>query len=111
MARVFFSSFSRDTADPEEFEVRMLRDVAPRALAEGSVERWRLHRTMVWPGGRDDAPEYICVVDVADLDIWASDASATIAESHGSLGALVGRVAMAVTVEVSGVGAANLQEK
>lgn len=109
MARIFFSYFLKDATVSEEFESRILRDVAPRALAEESVERWTLHRTEVWPGSSDDAAEYICVVDVADLDLWSSDASESIVESHGSLGSLVRRIAMAVTVDVCDAGSANLQ--
>ena len=79
-----------------------------RAVHEESVKRWTLHRTEVWLGSSDDAPEYICVVDVADVDRWSSDASASIVESHGSLGSLVRRIAMAVTVDVCDVSAADL---
>jgi hypothetical protein len=94
---VFFLYFLRGTAVREEFEQRILRDVAPRALAGETVESWRLQRTTGWAGGSDDAPDYICVVEVADLDLWSMAASASISETHGSLGALVRRIAMVVT--------------
>jgi hypothetical protein len=101
MPTVFFAYFLKDAASGEEFEHRILRDVAPRALAEETVEAWNLHRTTGWPGSSDDAPDFICVVDVADLDLWSLDASASISETHGGLGPLVRRIAMFVTVDVS----------
>jgi hypothetical protein len=104
MPSVFFSYFLNSAAVRAEFELRILRDVAPRALAEESVEAWTLHRTSAWPGDSDDAPDYICVVEVADLDLWSLEASASISETHGSLGSLVRRIAMVVTVAVPAPG-------
>lgn len=100
MPTVFFSYYLKDRSTTGEFERQIFRDVAPRAMAEESVEAWTLHRIQSWPGGSDDAPDYICVVEVFDLELWSSDAAASIAESHGSLGASVRRVAMAVTVAI-----------
>jgi hypothetical protein len=65
MPTIFFSYFLKDRSAAAEFDQRILRDVAPRALAEESVEGWTLHRINSWPGASDDAPDYICVVDVA----------------------------------------------
>ena len=100
MPTVFFSYFLHDAVIAEEFEERILRDVAPRARAEESVERWTLRRVTGWPGSSDDAPDYICVVEVSDLGLWSSDASASISETHGLLGPLARRIAMTVTVGV-----------
>jgi hypothetical protein len=86
MPTVFFSYFLHATVLAEEFEERILRDVAPRARAEESVERWTLHPANGWPGSSEDAPDYICVVEVSDLQLWSSGASASISETHGSSG-------------------------
>ena len=85
MASVFFHYFLRDGASAEEFEQQILGHVAPRALAEQSVENWSLHRNGRWPGSSDHAPDYICVVEVGDLRLWSSDAAESITESHGTL--------------------------
>jgi hypothetical protein len=105
MPTIFFSYFLKDGSVAAEFDQRILGDVAPRALAEESVEAWTLHRINSWAGGSDDAPDYICVVDVADLERWSSEASASISESHGSLSPLVCRIAMAVSAGVVDDGA------
>lgn len=105
MPTVFFSYCLHDAVRAEDFEERILREVAPRARAEESVESWTLHRVNGWPGSSDDAPEYICVVEVSDLGLWSSDASASISETHGSLGPLARSIAMTVTVEVVESGA------
>jgi hypothetical protein len=72
MPTIFFSYFLHDAAIAEDFEERILRDVAPRARAEESVESWTLHSAQGWPRSSDDAPDYVCVVDVADLELWSS---------------------------------------
>jgi hypothetical protein len=78
----FFLYLVRGAVVREEFEQRILGDVAPRALAEETVESWRLHRTTGWAGGSDDAPDCICFVEVADLDLWSMEASASISETR-----------------------------
>ena len=100
MPTVFLSYYLHDRSTLEDFEGHIFRDVAPRAMAEESVEAWTLHRIRSGPGGSEDAPDYICVVEVSDLRLWSSDASPSVAESHGSLGPLTRRIAMAVTVAI-----------
>ncbi|MCW2983765.1 MAG: hypothetical protein JWR63_1335 [Conexibacter sp.] len=99
MATVFFHYFLRPDADAHEFERRILADVAVRALAEQSVKTWVLHRSEPWPGGSENVPDYVCVVEVQDLGRWSADAAASITESHGALGPLVREIGMLVSVE------------
>ena len=88
MANVFFTYYLNDGADSREFEEQILSEVGPRAIAEPSVKQWVLHRTRAWIGASEDAPDYVCVVEVDDLERWATEASASIVDSHGALRSL-----------------------
>lgn len=100
MPTVFFSYSLHADTDAAQFERQILTDVAPRALAEESVQQWLLHRVTPWPGASEDAPDYVCVVDVGDLRSWSAQAAGSIAESHGDLGGLVARISMVVSEDV-----------
>jgi hypothetical protein len=43
MPRVFFSYYLKDAAASGQFTARINREVAPAALAKGSVLAWTLH--------------------------------------------------------------------
>jgi hypothetical protein len=100
MATVFFHYFLREDADAGQFEQQILTAVAPRALAEASVESWVLHRCEPWTGASDEIPDYICVVGVANLPLWSGESAESIAESHGELGGLVREIGMVVSGEI-----------
>ena len=99
MPRVFFSYHLRDPAAADEFVERIEAEVEPAALGQESVLGWRLHRSLDWPGSSDDRADFVCVVDVSDLRAW-SEASESIASTHGALTALVKRITMTVTSEL-----------
>jgi hypothetical protein len=72
MAIVLYSYYLRDPAAREELERVPLKHVAPRARGEETVERWTLHRSIDLPGGAADGPDYVSVVEVADMKRWAA---------------------------------------
>ena len=100
MPRVFYSYYLSDSGAAEPFVEAMRTDVGPAAIAEETVLNWSLHRTLEWPGSSDDAPEFVCVVDVADLRTWSDTASDSIGRTHGALTRLVKRITMTVTDDV-----------
>jgi hypothetical protein len=100
--RVFFSYSLRDPAEADQFIERINREVAPAALAEETVLDWKLHRSLDWPGSSDDRPDFVCVVDIADLRVWSDGASDSITRTLGGLSDLVRRIAMTVTADPGG---------
>jgi hypothetical protein len=101
MPRVFFSYYLHDPAAADALVERLETNVEPAARGEQSVLDWKLHRKLDWPGSSDDEPDFVCVVDIADVRLW-SRASDSIASAHGALGDLVKRIAMTVTANASG---------
>jgi hypothetical protein len=99
MPRVFFSYYLADAGAAEEFVRRITAEVAPAALGEETVLDWRLHRALDWPGSSDDRPDFVCVVDITDLQAWSDGAADSIVATHGGLAALVKRIAMTVTAD------------
>jgi hypothetical protein len=102
MATVFFSYFLAEGISGEDFERRILAEVAPVALAEESVLDWRLHRTIDWPGSSDAGADYVCLVCVTDLPAWSEGAPESVMQTHGALSDLVHRITMTVTSRVAG---------
>jgi hypothetical protein len=102
MPRVFFSYYLRDGAAVDLLFERLKTQVAPAARGEVSVLDWKLHRKLDWPGSTDNEPDFVCVVDIADLRVWSERASDSIVSTHGGLGDLVERIAMTVTADPSG---------
>jgi hypothetical protein len=100
MSIVFFSYFLQDGASGEEFEQRIMADVAPAARAHESVLDWRLHRTVPWPGSSDEGADYVSVAEVTGLPAWSADAAESIAHTHAKLRDLVRRITMTATDEV-----------
>jgi hypothetical protein len=96
MARVFFNYYLRDGASGEAFEDAILSGVKPVATAAEGVLGWSLHRTVDWPGSSAEKPDYVSVVDVSDLDLWADDAADSIVSTHGALSPFLVRIAMTV---------------
>jgi hypothetical protein len=102
MPRVFFSYHLRDGAAVDALLEWLNTQVAPAARGEASVLDWKLHRKLDWPGSTDNEPDFVCVVDIAELRAWSEHASNSIVSTHGSLGDLVERIAMTVTADPSG---------
>ena len=97
MPRVFFSYYLSDPGAADRFVHAMTEHVAPAARAEESVLAWNLHRTLDWPGSSDDEPNFVCVVDIADLQRWSDETSDSIMRTHGALRGFLKRIAMTVT--------------